>query len=89
VTARLTISWDRRCNWRGKPSALKNFFQKKHSRGKYSKHYSSRDFNSEINIFNRQKGENKYKKHRSKGDIPQLDGQFTHNQLKQLSRLYS
>jgi hypothetical protein len=69
--------------------ATRKLFSKKHPRGKYSKHYSSRDFNSEINIFNRQKGENKYKKHRSKGDIPQLDGQFTHNQLKQLSRLYS
>ena len=70
-------------------SALENFFQKKHPRGTYSKHYSSRVFNTKTNAFSRHISENKYKKHRSKGDIPKLDGHFTHNQLKQLSRLYS
>lgn len=70
-------------------SSRENFFQKKHPRGKYSKHYSSRVFNTKTNAFSRHISENKHKKHRSKGDIPQFDGQFTHKQLKQLSRLYS
>lgn len=50
----------------------RKLFSNKHPRGKYSKHYSSRDFNSEINIFSRLVSENKYKKRRSKGDIPNL-----------------